>query len=459
MADKQSDRSLKMSRREMLRLTALTGLGLVAAGCVVPTPAAPEAEAPAATEAPAAEAPAGEKVQVRYVAMDYDENMKPDTQAVIDAFNASQDQVEATLDVVSWGQGHELLVTQISGGQPPDLANVSAQWQGEWEGIDEVMPLDDYLSEEFLSNFVPSMLAAFTNKDGQLMGMPYFLDPRIMYYRTDLFEAEGLAAPTTWDEVIAAGQALHNPPDMTGYGQTFSGKSDGLDYWWYAWFGAVGADGDLSIWTEDGHSKLNTPEAIQATQYVVDLTQKYQITNTDYTTAGRDEELQPLFYAGKLAQLITGSWFPTLIANNAPDMPYGLEMPPVAEAGMAPATGVWPDSVIMFKQTEHPEAAAQLLEFMFNAENRLAFAKQRGVIPERIDVGNDPAYAVSDTEKFMVASLDHAHNVYATPWPATYYQTIQVEAETLIGRAVAGEISAEEAMLQAAENIDKTNGL
>jgi len=453
MADKGSDRSLKMSRREMLRLTALTGLGLVAAGCVVPTPP----PAPGA-EAPAAEAPAGEKASIRLMVMDYDENMKPDTQAVIDAFNASQDEVEATLDVVSWGQGHDLLVTQISGGQPPDLCNVSAQWQGEWEGIDEVMPLDDYVSKEFLANFVPSMLAAFTNKDGQLMGMPYFLDPRIMYYRTDLFEEAGLAAPTTWDEVIAAGQALHSPPDMIGYGQTYAMKSDGLDYWWYAWFGAVGADGDLSVWTEDGHSKFNTPEAIKATQYVVDLTQKYQITNTDYTTAGRDEELQPLFYAGKLAMLITGSWFPTLIANNAPDMPYDLGMPPVAEAGTTPATGVWPDSVIMFKQSKNPEAAGKLLEFMFNAENRLAFAKQRGVIPERIDVGSDPAYAVSDSEKFMVASLDHAHNVYETPWPATYYQTF-VEVETLIGRAVAGEISAEEAMLQSAEFVDKANGL
>lgn len=453
MADKESVRSSKMSRREMLRLTALTGLGLVAAGCVVPTPP-PASEA----EAPAAEAPAGERAKVRYVAMDYDENMKPDTQAVVDAFNASQDEVEATLDVVSWGQGHELLVTQISGGQPPDLANVSAQWQGEWEGIDEVMPLDDYVSQEFLSNFVPSMMAAFTNKEGQLMGLPYFLDPRIMYYRKDLFEAEGLAAPTTWDEVIAAGQALHNPPDMIGYGQTYSMKSDGLDYWWYAWFGAVGADGDLSVWTDDGHSRFNTPEAIQSTQYVVDLTQKYQITNTDYTTAGRDEELQPLFYAGRLAQLITGSWFPTLIANNAPDMPYDLGMPPVAEAGMTPATGVWPDSVIMFKQSKNPEAAGKLLEFMFNAENRMAFAKQRGVIPERIDVGTSPEYAVSDVEKFMVASLDTAHNVYATPWPGTYFKTF-VEAETLIGRAVAGELTAEEAMLQATAFIDKTNGL
>ena len=455
MTEKKSALSRKISRREMLRLTALTGVGVAAAACAAPATEAPKpTEAPAPTEAP----PPAEKVSVRLMVMDYDENMKPDTQAVMDAFNASQDEVEATLDVVSWGQGHDLLVTQISGGQPPDLCNVSAQWGGEWEGIDEVMPLDGYVSKEFLAGFVPAMVAAFTNKDGQVMGLPYFLDPRPMYYRKDLFEAEGLTAPDTWDDVIAAGEALQNPPDMTGYGQTFSMKSDGLDYWWYAWFGAVGGDGDLSVWTDDGHNRFGTPEAIKATQYCVDLTQKYKITNTDYTTAGRDEELQPLFYAGKLAMLITGSWFPTLIANNAPDMVYDLGPPPVAEAGMAPATGVWPDSVLMFKQTKHPEAAGKLLEFMFTPKNRMDFAKQRGVIPELKVVGQDPAYAVSDTEKFMVSMLDYSHNVYETPWPATYYKTF-VEVETQIGRAVAGEITAEEAMKSSAEYVDKENGL
>jgi hypothetical protein len=73
-------------------------------------------------------------------------------------------------------------------------------------------------------------------------------------------------------------------------------------------------------------------------------------------------------------------------------------------------------------------------------------------------VGADPAYAVSDVEKFFVQSLETAHNVYATPWPATFYQT-GTEAETLVGRALAGEITAEEAMVQAAEFADKTNGL
>ena len=54
--------------------------------------------------------------------------------------------------------------------------------------------------------------------------------------------------------------------------------------------------------------------------------------------------------------------------------------------------------------------------------------------------------------------METAFNAYETPFPATLYK-VYTEAETLVGRAVMGEISAEEAMKKAAEFADKTNGL
>jgi multiple sugar transport system substrate-binding protein len=448
--------SKKLTRREFLRTTATASAGLALAACggaAAPT-AAPPTSAPAPTSAPPPAASGG-AVQLRLVVMDYDEKMKPDTQALVDAFNKSQDKIQVKLDVYNWGQGHDMLLTQISGGQPPDLANGNSQWVGEWSGINEVQPLDDLLPKDFLANFAPSGLKAFTTKS-KLMALPYFLDPRAIYYRKDLFDKAGLKPPTTWDDVIAAAQKLHAPPNMFGFGMTFSRKSDDMDYWWYAWLGANGAGKNLSLWTEDGHSRMNSPEAIAATQFLVDLNQKYKVCNNDIPTAGRDEELQPLFYAGKLAMLETGSWFPTLLKKNAPDIQYAVAPLPVAKAGMTSVTAFWPDAVMMFKKSQHPKEAATLLQFMYSKENRLLFAKQRGVIPERIDVGQDPAYAVGDTEKFFVNALSTAYNAYETPRPDTIYK-IYTEFETQVGRAVAGEISAADAMKNSAAFADKTN--
>ena len=130
---------------------------------------------------------------------------------------------------------------------------------------------------------------------------------------------------------------------------------------------------------------------------------------------------------------------------------------------MKHANAFWPDCVMMAKQSTQKEAAAELLKFMFNAENRLQFALQRGVIPERIDVGADPGYLdpsdpLTKFKEFFVKELEAAHNVFATPWPAT-----GGEDETTINDALSkiwlGEASVEEAMTEAARLIDERHGL
>ena len=166
----------KISRRELLRLAGILGAGLALAGCGSQPPAAAPTAAPAESNAGGQAPASGEKIPLHLVVMDYDQNMKRDTQALIDAFNSSQGDIEAKLDVYGWGEGHDLLVTQISGGQAPDLANGSAQWLGEWASIKELAPLDDLLPQEFLANFVPSGLNAF-KLSNQLMVCPISLTP------------------------------------------------------------------------------------------------------------------------------------------------------------------------------------------------------------------------------------------------------------------------------------------
>ena len=100
----------KLIGRSLLLLVALTMIGAMLAACApaAPAPAAQPTAAPAA-EATAAPAPATEKVQLRFVVMDYDEKMRPDTQALVDEFNASQNEIEVKLDVLSWADGEQTL--------------------------------------------------------------------------------------------------------------------------------------------------------------------------------------------------------------------------------------------------------------------------------------------------------------------------------------------------------------
>jgi N,N'-diacetylchitobiose transport system substrate-binding protein len=439
-----------LSRRDFLKIAAAASAPLMLTAC-----AAPGAQAPAAGSGEAA-APSGEVVELRYVAMDYDTRMQPDTQAVMDAFNASQGASKATLEVVGWPDGRNLLLTQISGGQAPDIFNGSGQWLLEFNAAGELAALDDLMGKDFLANFWESGIQAMTVQ-GQLFGMPYFLDPRGLYYRTDLFEEKGLKAPATWDDVREAARALNNPPNLYGIGL---GPGD---YWWYAWVGAIGGGNNLSKWTEDGHARVAGEEGLAAVQFLADIVLTDKTAQPSPHNANRDADLQPLFLAGQMAILETGSWMPTIISNDAPDLKFDVAPLPVAKEGMQHANAFWPDCVMMANQSQHKEQAAELLKFMFNAENRLQFALQRGVIPERVDVGQDPGYLdpndpLTKYKEFYVKELATAHNVFETPWPAT-----GSEDENSINNALAlvwlGEKSVEEAMTEAAQEIDARHGL
>ena len=109
----------------------------------------------------------------------------------------------------------------------------------------------------------------------------------------------------------------------------------------------------------------------------------------------------------------------------------------------------------MFKQTKDAAAAATFLQYQFNKQNRLDFALQRGVIPERTDVGQDPAYATDETAKFFVGELANSINVYASPWPKQE-QEFEIRSAEL-AKAFLGEQSAEDAMKNAAQQIDQVN--
>lgn len=438
----------RLSRRAFLQLLAATAAPLALAACAAPPAQAPAAEA----GAPAS----GEVVEVRYVAMDYDSRMQPDTQAVMDAFNSSQGAIHATLEVVGWPDGRNLLLTQISGGQAPDIFNGGGGWLLEFTSAGETAPLDDLMGAEFLANFQPSGLQAMT-MDGNLYGMPYFLDPRGLYYRTDLFEANGLSAPATWAEVREAALALNSPPDMYGFGLETG------DSWWYAWVGAIGGGNNLSRWKEDGKSRIADPEGIAAVQFLADIVLTDQTAQPSPHNANRDADLQPLFLAGQMAMLWTGSWMPTIISNDAPDLQFDVAALPVAEEGMQHANVFWPDCVMMANQSQYKEQTAELLKFMFNAENRLAFALQRGVIPERIDVGQDPGYLdpndpLTKFKEFFVKELATAHNVFETPWPASGNED-GTAVTTAVAQVWLGEKSVEEALTAAAAEIDERHGV
>ena len=106
----------------------------------------------------------------------------------------------------------------FAAGDLPDVIYHTLQYALPWT---EAGILDSEAATEVVDGlggdtFAPGALAMAATEDGYA-SVPVDGWTQMIVYRKDLFDAAGLAAPTSYENVLAAIESLHNPPDMYGF--------------------------------------------------------------------------------------------------------------------------------------------------------------------------------------------------------------------------------------------------
>ncbi len=116
--------------------------------------------------------------------------------AFVQAFNASQDEIELLLEVNSEGGvygGADRLRPQIEAGSPPDVVGPMGTlglslFPGLW------LDMEPLVEGDVLGDIAPSIMDAW-RVDGRLVGLPVGVNPSVLYYNRDLFDAADLPYP------------------------------------------------------------------------------------------------------------------------------------------------------------------------------------------------------------------------------------------------------------------------
>ncbi len=141
----------------------------------------------------------GDTVQVRWfvgLGAGSDAAVIPAQEAVVEAFNESQDGIELVLEIVDNDQAYNVLNTQLAAGEGPDIVGPLGirgrdQFPGAWL---DLAPLIDSTGYD-LSDFDQELIDFYRLPDGQQLGLPFGVFPQFMYYNVDLFDEAGLAYP------------------------------------------------------------------------------------------------------------------------------------------------------------------------------------------------------------------------------------------------------------------------
>ena len=221
-------------------------------------------------------------------------------------------------------------------------------------GDDLLRPIKDFVSDETYAKFYPAFIEQ-SNIDGTIWAIPDLASARAMYYNKDILEAAGAEVPTTWAELKDACQKIKAyDSSIYPWGVDMTTDEGQACFAYYSWTNG----GDFT--DADGNWTLNTPENVEAVEYIIGLV-KDGLTNTDPANETR-YDLQELFASGKLAMMIGPNQITNYVEGKENPINFGIASIPANEGKATSSVGVM-DRFMVFDREDTDDKVDAIKEF------------------------------------------------------------------------------------------------
>src|SRR5690348_16614583 len=119
-------------------------------------------------------------------------------------FEAANPGAKVTVTAIPWDAAHDKISTAIAGRQTPDVSLVGTTNMAEFAKSGALDPTPSIIDGK---SFFPGGWDT-TVVNGTSYGVPWYVETRLLYYRTDLAGRAGVTAPGSWDDLSAFARAL-----------------------------------------------------------------------------------------------------------------------------------------------------------------------------------------------------------------------------------------------------------
>jgi multiple sugar transport system substrate-binding protein len=357
---------------------------------------------------------------------------------LLPAFHARHPGTRVRVQQLPWTAAHEKLLTAYAGGALPDLCQLGNTWLPELVALDALEPLDtlvasagiardDYFAGILDTNVMP------TGAGDRLFGLPWYVDTRVLFYRSDLLRAAGHPAPPDrWADWLAAMRAVR----ARGGGQTY---------------GAL--------------LPLNEPDPL----YALALQQGPLLTGDDTRGAFSQAPFRRAlaFYAGIFREGLAPAMTGTQVSNVWDEFARGLfafyvsgpwnigefrrRLPRERQGDWATAPLPGPDgpgfstaggsSLVLFRRSARREAAWRLIAYLSEPETMQRFHALTGNLPPRRSAWRSPALAADVPSQAFATQLERVRAAPKVPEWERIFQEMQLAAERVVARIQGIEVA------------------
>ena len=371
--------------------------------------------------ATAVTASAADKMEV--VIWDYFETdaQKEMMQSLIDGFNASQDEYEASHVYVPFADYEKQLTLGIASGELPDLvildgcSMASFIQLGLFGDISDV----DINWDEYMEGPMES-----TMLDGKHYGIPFATNCTALFYNKDMFDAAGIDYPdenTTWDEFHEMAKAL-TKDGVSGFGNAATNTDEGT-FQCLQW-----------IYTAGG-SYTDIEDGVDAYKLMQEMIEDGSWTKECVNWTQSD--VNNNFMAGNLAMQQNGPWQIPGIEANAPDLNYGVTVLPKKDADSEQATSILGGENMGVVNKDDTSGAQAFLKYYDQTDVMVDAMKQYGSYPPKTEAASDTYWTDDPIQKAFLTQIDTSiPRGPSAAWPSyssaiqTGFQEVMTSAKT-----------------------------
>ena len=377
----------KMKKTLAAILAAAMTLSLAACGGKepenVPKQDTPSAESPT----PAPSEPENEEknpVTIQFMHSMVQEERQQAIQGLIDKFEEEYSWITVEQVPTDGESTYDTKLTAFAGGGMPAVIEVN-QNRAKWLVGNELADLSAIreVIEAKPGEYYDAILKINTTEDGQdFIGVPVGGWVQGIWYNKTAFDEKGLAAPDTWENILAAAKAFHDP-DNKKYGIALPTVDGAFSEQSFSQFAlSVGAN----ALNADGEADFNSDKMIEALTFYKELYQ-YSIQGSNGTTEVKDALLN-----GSVPIGIYSTYILKDLINEGMMDDFGFAL--VTKETSASYGSVGMLSVSDGLSDEEREAAILFVKFLVETENNVAWLHMApgGQQPVMPAVASDPAY-------------------------------------------------------------------
>jgi multiple sugar transport system substrate-binding protein len=276
--------------------------------------------------------------------------------------------------------------------------------------------------------------------NGKLVGVPWYVDTRVLYYRKDLAQQAGIGqAPQTWEDLNNLAQAYHDHGAQYGIVLSSNNWEEYVPF-------LYSAGGDIM---QNNQFTLDSPAAIKALNEYVSFFRK----NLTPRTESEGFDVTQTFVSGETPMFFSGPWHRSLIQKAAPQLEgkWATARVPKDQSSTSFVGGAeW----AVFRNSPNRDAAWKFVQDMVRPTTQVAWYKDIGDLPAVKSAWQDPTIANEESLKVFGEQL----NDTKAPPSIPQWEEVANQIDQWLQKACLGQVTPEDAakgMQQAAEGIYK----